>query len=97
MNATQMNLPLQPETRQSRRASMPPVENELHHLSRDEKGWLLRITVTAMNRKGIVSKRMRIRLGKVTEREAVIRRDAAIKAWKAVGLRVSERQLVRAR
>jgi len=44
-----------------------------------------------------VSKRMRIRLGKVTEREAVIRRDAAIKAWKAVGLRVSERQLVRAR
>lgn len=95
MNAIQMNLPLQFETRQLLRCSMPRVENELHHLSRDEKGWLLRVTVTAMNRKGIVSKRIRLRLGKVTEREAVIRRDAAIKAWKAVKLRVSERQLVR--
>ena len=95
MNVIQMSLPLPQGARPQLPCSTPRAENELHHLSCDKKGWLLRITVTAMNRHGIVSKRLRIRLGKGTEREAVIRRDASIKALKAVGLRVSQRNLVR--
>jgi hypothetical protein len=97
MSAVQLNLPLEFDTRRLLRCSMPRVESDLHHLTRDSKGWLLRVTVTAMNRKGIVTKRLRIRLGKEvrTEREAVIARDAAIRAFRGVGLRVSERRLVR--
>lgn len=95
MRAIQLNLPLEFDTRQLLRCSMPRPDDRLHHLSHDRGGWVVRAVGTIMNRKGIASKRLRLRLGHGSEEDAIRRRDIAIRAWKAVGFRIPERRLVR--
>ena len=96
MNAIQLNLPLRFDSRALLRCSMPRVRNDLHHLHEDSRGWVLRLSISVAAGQGrVIRKRLRWRLGRITEREAKIRRDASISTLRKVGVDVSERQLVR--
>ena len=95
MTEIQLNLPLEFRTRQLLRCSMPRPDDRLHHLSHDRGGWVVRVTGTIMNRKGIATKRLRLRLGHGSEEDAIRLRDVAIRSWQRVGFRISQRTLVR--
>lgn len=97
----QLLLPLEFDTRRLLRCSMPRPENPLHHLVRDKKGWIIRLTITAMNRRPgkhtVITKRLSLRCKAdvKTERDAIIARDSMIRLARELKLEVANRQLVR--
>lgn len=94
-SAVQLPLPLEFSSRRLLRCCAARPDDRLHHLSHDKSGWTVRVSATLMNRAGIKTVRLRLRLGHGSEEDAIRQRDTAFKAWRKVGFRISQRQLVR--
>lgn len=68
-----------------------PESDRLHNLSRDTNGrWVARFTVYQGSK--VVGKPIRIKLGKITEAQAIRRRGQHIRALKDAGVTVKIRK-----
>lgn len=96
-NQLEFDLPYY-RTRQLLRCSTPPVENDMHHISRDSRGrWEVRFTASMVSPDGReLGGRYRWRLSKrLSAAEAKQFRDGTIAGLRRLGFHIAERQLVR--